>query len=402
MKKNNILIILTSLFLLSGCELFDKAKNEYEQFKHKYEEFIDGNNSRGPRPFTPHFQSEAGITPIISSNCNYNNPVQSVYYMTPASASAAYLNDTKNLISYPGNGTSLKPFWDIRYVNDVTKYINGGTHTEYANHSIRTGLDARSGISNIEIGTYASQTDAGAGVAQSKCVNGLLTEGATISLWDAPEQTITYAGPQSTFIYRLGSTSRTSPWKANGTGNLMIQAYFDTPTYNNFAENIGGGVYFGFYMRNKNTGKFLSYIIGIYAIGEAWQEEKAGIRFDPTTNIVHVATVIKDDSWWCTKSSKSKEIEEVFNIPKNTTKDDGKWNNFYRVNISYRNLLEVLKELKRNPPAEAAGIDFGLAPENWELTSLMVQFELEELGGKAILSGSFRGFEAYTSNNPVK
>ena len=402
MKKIIILVFLVLLFIFSGCKLKDKAKREYERLKHQYEEYTGGKDTRGERPFTVIFQKDENAkTSIISSNCNYNNLPQYIYYMIPSTATSQYFNDTKYLLSYPGSAQPLKPFWDMRYVNDVTAYVKGGVHNEYANHAIRTGLDARNGTGNIEIGTHASQTDSGAGVTQSKCVNGLLAAGTTISLWDAPEQAITYAGPQSTFIYRLGSTSGTSPWKKGATGNLMMQAYFDTPIYNNFSENIGGGVYFGFFMRNKRTGKFLNYVIGIYAVGEAWQKEKAGIRYDPTTHTVHIATVIKDDSWWCTKSPKSREIQEVYNTPDKTSQDDGKWNNFFRVNVSYQNLLAVLRELKQNPPPEAVGVDFGTTPEDWELSSLMIQYELEETGGKAIFSGSFRGFEAYTSQLPL-
>lgn len=145
----------------------------------------------------------------------------------------------------------------------------------------------------------------------------------------------------------------------------------------------------------------LNYIIGVYAAGEAWMKEKAGIRFDPTTNVVHVATVISDDSWWSTKSPSSHPITEISNQSSPSGKDDDNWSNFFRVNVSYQNLLAVLNELRKNPPAGVAGVDFGLSPEDWELTSIMVQYELEEQGGKAILSGSFRGFEAYISKLPI-
>ena len=83
------------------------------------------------------------------------------------------------------------------------------------------------------------------------------------------------------------------------------------------------------------------------------------------------------------------------------TSDDGKWDDFYRTNISYQNLLAVLNELKTNPPAEVAGQDFGLSPQDWQVTLLAVQYELEEQGGKALLGGSFRGFEVYTSELPL-
>jgi len=136
-------------------------------------------------------------------------------------------------------------------------------------------------------------------------------------------------------------------------------------------------------------------------MGEAWQKEKAGIRFDPTTSIIHVATVIQADSWWTTISPRSKAIQEVFDTPNKTTKDDNTWNSFYRTNISYQNLLAVLNALKNNPPEEIAGQDFGSSPEDWEVTLIAVQYEIEEQGGKALLAGSFSGLEAYISENPL-
>ena len=117
--------------------------------------------------------------------------------------------------------------------------------------------------------------------------------------------------------------------------------------------------------------------------------------------MVHIATVASENSWWSTISPKSRAIQEVFNTPNGTASNDEKWNDFYRVNISYQNLLAALQELSTNPPPSAAGQNFGLNPEDWELTSIMLQYELEEAGGKASFSGSFRGFEAYISNLPL-
>ena len=399
MLKRNIAITLTAIFIVSGCNVGDLIK----KLKHKYEEVTGKNkNKRGPKPFKVIFQSEsAPKVAFVTPSCKYNTTTNYVYYQTPAEANAKYYRDTRGFTSYPGSGKALKPFWDIRYTNSVNKYINGGNGTHYANHAVNTGLDARSGYRNVEIGTPMSQTNVNGVVAQAKCVGGNLVAGTTVNLVDAPEQYLTYAGPQSTFKYHLGRTKLTSPWSSDGSGNIMIQANFDIPVYHNYAKNIGGGVYYGLFLHNKKNGKKLNYVIGIYGIGDAWMKEKAGIRFDPTTGIIHVATVIKDSSWWCTKSPNSLEIQEVTTTPTGITGDDGVWNNFFRVNISYQNLLAVLKELKQNPPQEAAGQDFGLNPADWEVTSIMVQYELEEEGGKALLSGSFKDFGAYISKLPI-
>lgn len=400
-KRFNYIFIFVILFGFSGCEFADKVEREIDRIKNQYEEYTSDGKPRGEKPFTVVYQqNEDAKTAIISSSCSNNEVVQYTYYKTPSDAHRRFLLDTKNLLSYPGQST-LKPFWDMRYINPVSKYMNGGEYNFYPNHGERTGLDVRSGSRNVAVGTEASQTDIGAGVAQSECINGVLTAGTTINLFDAPEQYLNYAGPQSTFAYRIGSTSRTSPWRADKKGNLMIQAYFDKPLYFNYGNNLGGGVYMGLFIRNKKNGKHLNFVIGVYAAGTAWQEEKSGIKFDPTTNIVHVATVIKESSWWSTISPSSKSIQEVFSLDNEKTNDDGIWNNFYRVNISYQNLLAVLQELRSTPPSGAEGQDFGLNPEDWEITNIMVQYELEETGGKATFSGSFKGFEAYMSENPL-
>ena len=80
---------------------------------------------------------------------------------------------------------------------------------------------------------------------------------------------------------------------------------------------------------------------------------------------------------------------------------DQKWGNFFRVNIAHQNLLALLQEFKETPPAGAEGQDFGLSPEDWDVTGVLIQYELEEEGGTATLAGSFTGFEAYVSNGPI-
>ena len=384
------------LYVFNSCSLDDLK----DKIKHVYEE-VTGKESRGPKPFTVVFQGENDPkTAFITSSCTYNTDVNYVYSQTPQDANSRYYNDTKGFTSSPTTGAKLKPFWDIRYTNSVTKYINGGTHTEYADHSVNTGLDARSGNRNVEIGTSMAQVDPDGVVVQAKCVDGNLAAGAIVNLLDSPDQYLTYAGPQSTFKYKL-SSNLISPWSSDGSGNIMIQANFDAPIYHNYESNIGGGVYFNLFLRNKKNGKSLNYVIGIYGIGDAWMKEKAGIRFDPTTGVIHVATVIKDSSWWCTKSPASLEIQEIYDSPTGTNFDDGVWGEFYRVNISYQNLLAVLQELRDNPPPEAAGEDFGLSPQDWEVLSIMIQYELEEEGGKALLGGSFKDFSAYVSKLPL-
>lgn len=404
MKKYTLPLVLMILFTLSSCELLDKAKDKYEDYKNQYEELSDF-RERGTNPYIPDFQSdEAPKTAIINAQCSNNQVPKYIHFDTQAEASQNIFTAIQNLYSYPFQGI-LKPFWDSRYTNPMSQYITGISATHYPNHSELTGLDARSGTRNITVGTGLSQVDASASVMQSECVGGIVTAGTTLNLHDAPEQDLTYAGIVSTFIYQIHIDNHISPWKTNKSGNLMMQASFNKPIYRNFSSNIGGSVSFNVFLYNPKINKHLNYVIGIYAAGVAWQREKSGIRFDPTTNVLHVATVIKKDNkytWWSTKTNKpnTKYIKEISS--KNTnTKDDGKWDDFYRTNITYQNLLAVLNQLKTNPPEAVVGQDFGLSPEDWEVTLLGVQYELEEQGGKALLSGSFRGFEAYMSELPL-
>lgn len=303
MRPHVYTLMLIAILVFNGCEEFDKledqVKNEVDRIKEKYEEYRGEGKEDEPKPFTVVYQTNPNDKQVlISSSCGANQGVNYTYYLTPADTNRA-LYDTQNFISSPGN---QKPFWDIRYIDPVSAYMNGGTYDQYPNHGQFSGLDTRSGVRNIGIGTPASQVEAGGSITQSECVNGLLTGGATINLNDAPNQYIHYGGPQSTFTYQLAKSSLSSPWKADGTGNLVLQASFDTPLYFNYEANIGGGVYFSLFLKNRKNGKVLNYVIGIYAIGDAWVKEKRGIQFDPTTNFVHVATVISDNSWWSTKS----------------------------------------------------------------------------------------------------
>ena len=381
--------------------LLDKVQEEIDRVQHQYEEYVGGDSDRGEKPFEVVFQDTPTIkSTLVSSKCASSDILKHISYTTPTEAQNSYFADTQNLISSPQSGV-YRPFLDIRYLNVVSRYIDGGSYDYYPNHSIFTGLDSREGVENIGIGTDASRVDSSGSIVQAECIGGELAVGVNINLFDAPEQYITYGGPQATLIYQLSSSAITSPWSADKRGNLVLQGYFDKPIYINHGDNMGGSISFGLFLNNKKTGKKLNYVIAIYAIGEAWIKEKAGIKFDPTTNIVHVATLIKDSSWWSTKSPQSNQMQEVSSTPTQRSTDDRVWGNLYRVNISYQNLLAVLDELRKNPPVGAEGVDFGLSPEDWEVSSVMLQSELEESGGKALLAGSFKGFEVYTSEYPI-
>ena len=327
------------------------------------------------------FQGDEGIIPIISSICDLNEKVKYVHYSTIAEAHSNYYVDTINLKSTPNQ--TLKPYWDMRYTNKITPILNSTAHDKF------TGLDTQSGINASTIGTIAASYDSSGSVIQSECIDGVITAGTIINLWDAPEQDLLYSGPQSTFVYNL--TSGTNPWTANA-GNLMLQARFDTPMYVNYEKNFGGGINYGIFIYNKNLKKHLNFVIGIYAFERGRTDEVTDILFDPTTNVVHIGTVIKDGTRYSTKSPFSKSIESIPSKEFNTF-DDNKWDNFFRVNITYDNLYSVLKKINK--------FDYGFTPSDWELTSVMIQYELEEEGGRALLAGSFKGFDVYSSDLPL-
>lgn len=396
------LLLVSMIFLLNGCALMDKIQDKaqelYEEAKKKYAEYHGEGNENKPKPFTVVYQADPNNRQVlVSSSCGANHAIPYVYYHSPVDT-VNVLHDTRSYISYPGSG---KPYWDIRYVDPVRIIMNGGTYDSLPNHGTFTGLDTRSGDRNIGIGTDAAIVDAQGGITQSECVRGQLAGGVTINLNNAPEQFINYGGPQSTFVYLIGNNPLSFPWKQDGTGNLALQAFFDKPLYFNYADNIGGSVSFGLSLKNRRTGVIINYIIGIYAAGEAWIREKRKIQFDPTTRIVHVGTVVSDESWWSTNSPTSKLITGIRPAHNERTVDDGQWPDFFRVNVAYQNLKALLNELNTHPPAGAEGQNFGSDPSEWQITSIMIQYELEEEGGAASFSGSFFGFEAYISQLPI-
>ncbi len=395
MKKRTLLLTIIILLNLTGCDILDKAEEAVESAKEKYAEY-HGDGEK--RPFEVVYQDDPNDKQIlISSACGANAGIQYVYYQTPP-ATRTVLDDTYHFISYPGR---QKPYWDVRYVNPIHTAINGSSRLNFPNHSQFTGLDARSGNQNVVIMSQAATADPSGSMIESECIGGAVAAGSIINLNDSPEQSITYGGPQSTFTYQIGNTPLRRVWKSNGDGNLVIQANFKRPLYINYGNNLGGSVVFVVFLRNRYTGTIINYIIGLYSAGDAWQKENRTIQFDPTTGFVHVPTVVSDQSWWSTSSPVSKEITEIYSTPDKRVADDGIWQNFFRVNISYQNLKALLDELSKNPPAGAQNQSFGNDPSQWEVLTVAIQYEIEEQGGKALLSGSFKNFEVYVSHLPL-
>jgi len=388
--RRKILMTAILAYLLNGCQLFDPAWEDGEATQEATQELQQGS-----------FEDEnVSKRAVVTASCKYNETVAFRYFATPQDAHEEYWDKTKGLESNPGSGKALKPFWDLRYVNSGELLVKNEKRLDLANHAIYTGLDARVGQKNIEAGVEIADSFVDASVVQAKCIDGVLAAGTTLNLLDSDTHEVRYGGPHSTFMYRIADSKVITPWNSKGEGNLMIQGYFDKPIYTKYSKNIGGGVNIGLFLQNRKTGVEINYIIGLYAIGKGWIEEQRDIKYDPTTHIVHVSTVVDNGTLWSTKSPKSKSIQRVKSSSSKSRGNTHDWRDFYRVNISYQNLLNVLKELQKNPPEEVAGEDFGVNPADWKVNSIYVQYELEEDGGDALLAGSFKGFEVYTTKLP--
>ncbi len=340
------------------------------------------------------FDENTKLTTIITSACAGNSEITHLYYNSIQDAQANMHLDTQKLISYPGV-SKMRPFWDIRYTKPMTEYQS------QTDHSLYTGLDSRAGINNITFGTRASQVDATGCVAQSKCHDGAITAGTILNLHDAPEQSIEYGGLVATYAYILGNTILTSPWQ--NSGNMMVQSQFNKPLYRDFGgagNALGGSISFNFFLKNDKLHKYINIVIAVYSYGQGWTQEQNEIHFDTTSRTIHIASAVNPGTKWTTKSPQSKSTELIHSST-DTTIDNGLWEDFYRVNITYQNMLNILKEIKHNPPTAAQGQEFGLSPEDWRITTAMVQHEIEESGTKSALSGSFRGFEVYSSALPL-
>lgn len=333
------------------------------------------------------------LTPVVQSTCNPN--IKYVYYETPTDANYHYHNDIRYSQSYPKRNI-FKPIWDIRYVNPVSTYIRNFNASWTPKHYLYTGLDARTGYKNTVTGTYASRVDASKSVTQTECIQGALAGGTTINLYDAPNLSLTYAGPQSTFIYQFGDYS-IRPWNSNGTGNYMMQGRFDNPLWGNWSgHNLGGEVNFIFYLTNMKTHHKFSYVITIYGAGKATKGEDSTILYDPTTGIHHVSTAINSRTVYAKKSpwSKSTSGPRRHNATTFSHTEGRHWSDFYRVNVSYNNLKAALSKV--------AGFNwYDRNPAYWAVENSGIQFELEESGGEATLSGSFWNFKTYMTDKPL-
>jgi len=183
-----------------------------------------------------------------------------------------------------------------------------------------------------------------------------------------------FGGPQATMIHRFQDEHY--PWRNNG--NLMMQVKFIDTLYQNFSDNIGGTISFNLFLRNIVNGERINYVIAIHAFGLAWTEEQPEVLFDDSTNTSFVGSIVKPGTKYTTMSDTSNILN---------TKQG-----FFRANISTQNLYNAL---------ESQGL-VNIDLNNWYIDFIGIQFEVEEDGGgDALLSGSFEGFNAYITTDPM-
>jgi hypothetical protein len=320
---------------------------------------------------------------LTSSACSTaDSKVQGlVYAQTPASIPAGGFPELTSWVTVPLNraGAVMKPYLDFRYVNPVAP------RSSFANHLPYSGISSI-GTDGKAWGTAAAEGDASGSLMQYKCVDGFLAAGGMINGFDSPSQAITYGGPQGSLSYLFtGDISNApSPWISSGTGNLMMQGQFSKP-FRFSADNVGGADGgFNIFMRKKTgTPELLNFVISTHR-SYALTEDPV-LHVDPTTNAVHISTLVADGTQWVTKSSGGTNAAGM----RSALLGAESWPDFYRVNISYANMVKVL---------QAAGKTS--KPEDWAVTAATVQYEFTGSTQQS-LGFSVRAFELFQSDAPL-
>ncbi|MFY1021508.1 hypothetical protein [Ectopseudomonas khazarica] len=274
----------------------------------------------------------------------------------------------------------MKPYLDYRYVNPVT------LRTSYANHLPYTGINS-TGSTGKAWGTAASGYDASGSLMQYKCVNGHLVVGGMINGFDSPNQSITFGGPQGTLTYLFAGdlSNAPSPWTSAGTGNFMMQGEFTTP-FRYSADNLGGSDGgFNIFLRKKTgTPEFINFVISTHRSYSL--TERSNVFVDPTADaVVVVSTLVADGTRWVTKSPYSASAAPM----RSSLLTGESWPSFYRVNISYADMADVL---------QAAGKTS--RPEEWVVSAAAILYEFTGSFNQSV-GFSVRAFELYQSDAPL-
>ena len=199
--------------------------------------------------------------------------------------------------------------------------------------------------------------------AHNSCVSGVMNFSSVIDL-TIGSVPVEFGGPQSTLIYKLTDAFA---WRYGD--NLSIQVIVDAPIYNNIG---GGGLYINLFIININTKERLNYVITIHSLGSAWTTEQVDVLYDSTTSTNFISTIINPNTEYIS-------ISPVSSIT-NSTGD----NNFYRVNITKEDLTKAVNN-----------------PEDWYVSFIGIQYELEESLGESKVAMSFRDFSAYITKGVI-
>lgn len=323
------------------------------------------------------------IIPLTSSTCTAaDSRVQGlVYGETQASIPVGGFPQIAQWVTVPLNraGSVMKPYFDFRYVNPVA------VRNSYANHLPYTGISS-TGATGKAWGTTASISDASGSLMQYKCVDGHLVVGGMINGFDAPTQSITYGGPQAAVAYLFAGnlSNAPSPWKSSGTGNFMMQGQFSN-VFRYSGDNKGGsdGGFNIFLRKTTGTPEFINFVISTHRSYALTEGPK--LLLDPTTNAVHVSTLVADGTRWVTKSPYSASAAPM----RSSVHTAESWPSFYRVNISYANMAEVL---------QAAGKTS--KPEEWVVSAAAILYEFTGSFNQSV-GFSVRAFELYQSDAPL-
>lgn len=306
-------------------------------------------------------------------------------------------------VSVPMNAGAPKmaPYWDFRYVNTLSN--SGQPLPQYANHLPYSGINSTASSSGaLAWGTNASVYDSTGSLVQTKCVNGYLAASAMVNGWDAVAVN-TFGGPAATWTYQFlgsngytGSNTTATPWNADGSGNLMLQGAFIQP-FRYTTSSLGGAeVNFNVFLSNKNDlTKNINFVISVYRSNGNLLNKQESINLDTSNAVRFVSTLVKDGTNWVTKSPYS----NTATVMTGNTLSSESWPYFYRVNITYANLLNVLNELKKIRGNENGQI-YGSKPEDWKLTNVAVQTEITDSYNQSVGS-SVRAFEVYLSSGAL-
>jgi len=327
----------------------------------------------------------ASDQPIVSPYCWNNQDIEYLYYRTPADADREHYNNLYNrgLFTNPYSNT-FKPMWDLRYVNPSSSLFDAANHANY------TGLDTRDGYRASAFGTSISRWNNAGSIVQTKCVNGILTGGVMVNLWDAVDQSIeeVKGGPQASLMYHFSGDVR--PW-VNGK-SLRLQANFDRPIYTKSPGNMGGNISFVATIQNiYDPKKQFYYVMPVWSYGKGYTRNQSWQNDGNLPFVVAPFTSTHNDGTRYAIAYKysNQTFEVTPNTRPNPTSDDGKWPHFFRAYVPYRSLQKALSDRGYNS-----------RPEDWKVIMLGIQYEIEENGGKGSIAGSFYGFRADITDDP--